>query len=397
MSKPFGTVPYGARKIPEPFTLRVPDQDLEEFRTLLKLSKIGPETFYNRHEDGQFGVSRKWLAEAKDAWLQSDWRDLEKRVNKFPNFKAQVDNSEGYTVDIHFIALFSNKADAKPVIEMHGWPGSFLEFLPMLNLLTEKYTPDTLPYHVIVPSLPGYGLSGDARPLDAEVDMDLASKVLHQLMLDLGFGGGYAASGGDVGSGLATTMSHYAECKAVHVNMMNSTAEGAEIKEEYYSPAELEHLKRNTAWRATGQGYMMEHGTRPGTVGLALSSSPLALLAWIGEKYIEWADSREPISLECILDCVGLYWFTSTYPKTLYPYRGIFTQKGWNNMSKETLLGYSYFSRELIFVPKAWMEKAYPNLSFYKAHEVGGHFAALEQPESFLKDTEEWLQLSLNK
>lgn len=216
MSKPFGTVPAGTLKVPEPFTLHVPDQDLEDFRTLLKLSPIAPETYYNRQEDGRYGVSRKWLIEAKDAWLQSDWRSLEQRVNKLPNFKTQVESPEGHSVEIHFAALFSNKPDAKPVIWMHGWPGSFLEFLPMLNLLAEKYTPNTLPYHVVVPSLPGYGLSGEARPLDAEVDLDIATKVLHQLMLDLGFAGGYVASGGDVGSALANTMSHYAECKGVH-------------------------------------------------------------------------------------------------------------------------------------------------------------------------------------
>lgn len=218
MSKNFSKVPTGARKVPESFTLHVADQEIADFQALLKLSRIGPETYYNRQEDGQFGVSRKWLVEAKNAWLQSDWRGVEDRVNAFPNFKAQVDNTEGNAVEVHFIALFSNKADAKPIICLHGWPGSFFEFLPLLRLLTAKYTPDTLPYHVIVPSLPGYGLSGDARPLDAESDMTTATAILHQLMLDLGFGEGYAASGGDVGSGIATNLSYYAECKAIHGN-----------------------------------------------------------------------------------------------------------------------------------------------------------------------------------
>lgn len=216
MSKQFSTVPKGASKVPQAFTLHVADQEIEDFKTLLKLSRIGPETFYNQQEDGQFGVSRKWLVEAKNAWLQSDWRSAEDRVNAFPNFKTQVNTPEGKPVEIHFAALFSNRADAKPIIFLHGWPGSFFEFLPMLRLLVAKYTPDTLPYHVVVPSLPGYGLSGDARPLDAEVDMAVATAIMHQLMLDLGFGGGYAVSGGDVGSGIANSLSHYAECKAVH-------------------------------------------------------------------------------------------------------------------------------------------------------------------------------------
>ncbi|KAH7036046.1 epoxide hydrolase [Microdochium trichocladiopsis] len=370
MSKKFSTVPREARRVPEAFTLHVPDQELDDFRTLLKLSRIGPETYYNRQEDGQFGVSRKWLIEAKDAWLQSDWRGLEDRVNAFPNFKAQVNTPEGHTVEIHFIALFSDRADAKPVICMHGWPGSFLEFLPILGLLVAKYTPDTLPYHVVVPSLPGYGLSSDASRVDVEVDLAAATAVLHQLMLDLGFKGGYAASGGDVGSAVARNMSHYAECKAVHVNLMIAASEGAGLTEEYYSgPGELEHLKRRLAWDATARGYSTEHGTRPATIGLALSSSPLALLAWIGEKYIEWADPRQPLSLECILDCVGLYWFTSTFPRSIYPYRGMITGTGWKPTSKDTPLGYSYFRRELGFIPKAWVDKNYPNLIFYRAHE----------------------------
>ncbi|KXJ90512.1 epoxide hydrolase [Microdochium bolleyi] len=398
MSKKFSTVPPGALKEPEAFTLHIPDQDVDEFRTLLKLSRIGPDTFYNQQEDGRFGVSRKWLAEAKDAWLQSDWRAVEDRVNAFPNFKAQVSNTEGHAAEVHFVALFSNRADAKPVICMHGWPGSFLEFLPMLGLLTSKYTPDTLPYHVVVPSLPGYGLSGDARPLNAEADMTAVTAILHQLMLDLGFGGGYAASGGDVGSGIARNLSHYAECKAVHVNLMMPVPTDGEITKEYYSgPGELEHLQRCQIWDATGRGYAIEHGTRPATIGLVLSSNPLALLAWVGEKYIEWADKRHPLSLECILECVGLYWFTSTFPRSIYPYRGLLTRTGWNSVSKETPLGYSYFSRELGFVPKAWVEKTYPNLAFYSAHDEGGHFAALEQPESFLKDVEGFLEVAFKK
>ncbi|KAJ1324762.1 microsomal epoxide hydrolase [Microdochium nivale] len=394
MSKKFSTVPPEARKVPEAFTLHVPDQHLHDFQTLLRLSPIGPETYYNRQEDGQFGVSRKWLAEAKNAWLESNWRDVEDRVNAFPNFKAQVENPEGNTVEIHFAALFSNRANAKPLICMHGWPGSFLEFLPMLGLLATKYTPDTLPYHIVVPSLPGYGLSDNARPLDAEGDMATVAAILHQLMLDLGFGRGYVASGGDVGSGLARNMSHYAECKAIHVNLLMGAEGGSEIKAEYYSnPGELAHLERARAWDSTGRGYAIEHGTRPATIGLVLSSSPLALLAWMGEKYVEWADSRHPLSLECILECVGLYWFTSTFPRSIYPYRGMVTGAGWKDVSKDIPFGYSYFSRELGFIPKAWAEKSYPNLAFYRAHEKGGHFAALEQPESFLEDVEDFLQV----
>lgn len=217
MAHAFGTVPAGAAKRPERFTLRVSDQELDDFKKLLRLSKIGPDTFYNNQEDRRFGVTRKWLAEAKDAWLKYDWREREDRINSFPNFKTRVDHEELGTTDVHFAALFSSKPGAIPVIFMHGWPGSFLEFLPVLDLVLKKYKPETLPYHLIVPSLTGYGLSASSAPVDKELTLDLVAGVMHQLMIDLGFGTGYAAQGGDVGSFLARHMSaNYKECKAVH-------------------------------------------------------------------------------------------------------------------------------------------------------------------------------------
>lgn len=222
MQEMFGTIPHGTHKTPQPFTLSIPSQDRNEFQTLLRLSKIGPETFYNQNTtDGQFGISRDWLIQAKDSWLRTDPQALENRVNAFPNFKTKVHApSEDTTSEIHFVALFSNRTNATPVIFMHGWPGCFLEFMPMLDRLVDKYTPDTLPYHVIVPSLPGYGLSGDMFHQDAETDLEDAAAILHQLMLDLGFGAGYVAQGGDVGSFLARYMSRYKECKAIHCELL---------------------------------------------------------------------------------------------------------------------------------------------------------------------------------
>ncbi|KAK6212132.1 epoxide hydrolase [Colletotrichum tabaci] len=396
MAQAFGKLPGGVLKTPEEFTLRVPDQDLEEFRQLLKLSKIGPETWYNKQEGGRFGVTREWLIKAKDAWLKYDWRKQEDRINSFPNFKSKVENADLGTLDIHFTALFSNKKDAVPVIFMHGWPGSFLEFLPMLDLLVSKYTPETLPYHVIVPSLPGYGLSADSVPLDTETTVESVTASLHQLMLDLGFGGGYAAQGGDVGSFTARLLSGYKECKAFHVNMLFPEERDIAGGTDGLSPQDLERLQRGRAWGSTGNGYAVEHGTRPATIGLVLSASPLALLAWIGEKYLEWVDARYPLQLETILDLVGLYWFTSTFPRSLYPYRplaeGLAAGKPMPiPTSKETPFGYSAFHSEISYLPKQWAEKSYPNLKFYRTQDKGGHFAALEQPETFLQDIEDFL------
>lgn len=216
-SSSFGNIPSGASGKPEPFTLHVPDSELEEFRVLLRHSKVGPETWENSRKDGEFGVTRDWIAAAKDTWLNEfDWRTHEAHINSFPNFKIPIQDAECGEFNIHFAALFSARRDATAVVFMHGWPGSFVEFLPILDILRTKYTPETLPFHAIVPSLPGYTLSS-GPPLDKDFTLDDAARVLNHLMISLGFGGGYVAQGGDVGYFLARIMAgKHDECKALH-------------------------------------------------------------------------------------------------------------------------------------------------------------------------------------
>lgn len=227
----FNSLPANMPGKPEPFTLHVPDKELSEFHELLKLSRIAPATWWNQHNDGRFGVSREWLARAKETWLTAfSWRQHESRINRFPNFKMAISDPEAGHVDIHFLALFSSKKDAMPFVFLHGFPGSFLEMLPVMELLCERYkhTPETtLPYHIIVPSLPGYGLSGGPSE-NVEMTLDLAARIMHQLMMDLGFGDGYVAQGGDLGSMLARIMSaKYSECKALHRKFFfNSVKDG---------------------------------------------------------------------------------------------------------------------------------------------------------------------------
>lgn len=218
----FDAVPAGAPGKPEPFQLHVPDSEIADFKTLLKLSPIGPQTYDNtvstREEGGKyFGVTRDWLSSAKDTWLNSfDWRAHEARINSFPNFKITIPDEGATPYSVHFAALFSKNKNAVPVIFMHGWPGCFLEFLPMLDLLRARYTPETLPFHAIVPSLTGYAMSS-GPPTDRDFTTVDCSRILNQLMIDLGFGSGYIAQGGDVGYFLACTMSaRHDECKAYH-------------------------------------------------------------------------------------------------------------------------------------------------------------------------------------
>lgn len=171
------------------------------------------------------------------------------------------------------------------------------------------------------------------------------------------------------------------------------TAEDAAGGTDGLTPQELEQTGRMLKWRSTGMSYALEHGLRPATIGLVLSASPLALLAWydvfpfssdildlqkisrIGEKYIEWVDSRYPLQLETILELVSLYWYTDTFPRSIYPYRplakAMSSEGGGTTIptSKETPLGYSCFPAEIGLMPKAWAEKSFPNLTQYRTHE----------------------------
>lgn len=201
----YGTLPHGQVDNLRPFKFRVADSQIREFKSLLATSKIGPETWYTNNGDGEFGTTREWLMKAKHSWMKFDWRKQENRINSFPNFELVVEDAAVGATPIHFTALFSKKLNALPIMFLHGWPGSFLEFLPMLDILKKKYTPETLPYHVIVPSLPQYGLSGGSTSV--EFTMEDAARLLDQLMLDLGFGSGYVVQGGDIGSFLTRILS----------------------------------------------------------------------------------------------------------------------------------------------------------------------------------------------
>lgn len=217
----FNQLPSGATGKAEAYQLSVPDKELSGLKTLLSLSPVGPETWENktstRDQGNNFGITRDWLANAKETWLEKfDWRAHEAHINSFPNFKIAIKDGDDEPLSIHFAALFSKKKDATPILFMHGWPGCFLEFLPLMELLRTKYTAETLPFHVVVPSLPGYGMSS-GPPTSRDYSLADTARVLNQLMIELGFGSGYVAQGGDLGSILSRRLSvAHDECKAFH-------------------------------------------------------------------------------------------------------------------------------------------------------------------------------------
>jgi microsomal epoxide hydrolase len=264
----------------KPFKAHVEEEKLQHFRQLLELSPIAPPTFENTSNGRNYGVHREWLQQAKKAWVNDfDWRKQEDRINSFPNFKASVKDSQGNVLDIQFLALFSEKPDAVPIAFLHGWPSSICEFLDILDLLKNKYSPQDLPYHVIVPSLPGYAYSS-GPPVDADYGIEAAGSAMNNLMVGLGFGSGYLVHGGDLGSFVSRFLALTSDsCKGMHVNMMGfppaQTADESQLDE-----GEKRALHRATEFIDAKYAFALEQGTRPATIGFVLSSSPLALLSW---------------------------------------------------------------------------------------------------------------------
>lgn len=320
-------------------------------------------------------------------------RSVEDEINSFPNFKLPVRyNTDTY--NIHFAALFSASLSAVPVMMLHGWPGSFLEFLPIMHILATKYTPETLPYHIIVPSLPGYALSSPP-PKDKDFRLEDAAIILDTLMRQLGFENvGYVVQGGDVGSKLARVLGGTTNnvAKAVHLNFC-IMPDPINIPSTIYNKLESQGIERAKWFKSIGSAYALEQATRPSTIGLVLSSSPLALLAWVGEKFLEWTD--EDPDMQTVLADVTLYWLSNCASTCLWPYRQLFTPGNigahenpeWHIHKP---LGFSWFPKEIAPVPKAWVETT-GNLVWHRQHDRGGHFAALERPDVLLDDFEDFV------
>lgn len=281
---PFDTILSNASLECKPFEARISDQELDDFKTLLQVSKIGPNTYENQIADvkdyASYGITRQWLVDAVETWKNDyDWRKTEDRINALPNWKTKIEY-QGDSFLVHFAALFSKKKDAVPLLVMHGWPGSFLEFTPTLEMLKQKYKEEELPFHIITPSLVGYGYSSGA-PLDKDFRVEDLAGVMDNLMRGLGFDSGYITQGGDIGSFVSRVLAVNSDaCKAVHLHLMVGVAPKDE--EEYKSLDEKEQkgLQQQMLFGTLGNAYGREHGTRPATIGLVLSSSPVALLAW---------------------------------------------------------------------------------------------------------------------
>jgi epoxide hydrolase len=351
-----------------PFALRVPDAALEDLRERLDRSRWPDEL------DGQgwaYGIPRAYLEELARYWRHEyDWRAQEARLNALPNYVTEIDGA-----DVHFVHLPSPDPDALALVITHGWPGSIVELLGVLGPLSESF-------HVVAPTIPGFGLSGPTREPGWDVERVAAAWAV--LMERLGYDR-YGAQGGDWGSRIAWELGRRqpARVAGVHVNMLVPVEPPAGVE---LTAAEAERLARRRRWVADGTAYMQLQATRPQTLAYALTDSPVGQLAWIAEKFHEWADPGSVIDRDDLLTNVMLYWLTGTAGSSArlyyeFHHGGVFGPPE----PTSTPTGVCVFPHD-VAQPLRRFAEAENNVVHWTEQPRGGHFGALEEPELLVAD-----------
>jgi pimeloyl-ACP methyl ester carboxylesterase len=369
------------------FRVHIGGDQLDDLRQRLARARWpepGPVTDWSQ------GVPVDWLRDLCSYWQDGyDWRQCEKRLNDLPQFKTDIDG-----LGIHFIHVQSREPHALPLVMTHGWPGSVVEFLDVIGPLADPiaYGDDAADaFHVVCPSLPGYGFSD--KPSEAGWGVDRTAGAWAALMARLGYDR-YGAQGGDWGAAVSTTLGERDNDHVVgiHTNMAMVGPDPDTMGDlTEFEQRSLADLADTLEW---GMGYAGEQATRPQTVGYGLVDSPVGQCAWIAEKYWAWTDhDGDPttaLSRDQMLDNITVYWLTASAASSARMY----WESGWTRPSGRARLasaqplsmptGISIFPREIIRPSRRWCEKRYTDLRFYEQPERGGHFAAWEQPELFV-------------
>ncbi|GAA5845425.1 hypothetical protein JCM9279_003026 [Rhodotorula babjevae] len=360
--------------------------DLDSLRQSIASTRLPAETYASKQ--AKYGIQHAWIKDALAYWQDGfSWQKYEDKINAVDHFMTTVDD-DGHDFQVHFLLHESDDPNAIPLLLLHGWPGSAFEFVEVIKLLRESKSPS---FHLIAPMEPGYGWSS-GPPLDRGFSMYDCARLMDKLMTGLGFGDGYAVQGGDIGSGLARVLALKHNAKAINVNYLPAVAPPDDAPERHQlKPHEEKALERSETFQTTGRGYAIEQATRPGTVGIVVGSSPVALLAWLGEKYAEWTDDDLP--LDDILGIATFWWLRDSYPSSIWAYAemqktGISALHNDPQHRLDKPLGFSSFAKEISSTPEAWAGRN-ANLQWYRYHDKGGHFAAAERPEEFAKDMQD--------
>jgi pimeloyl-ACP methyl ester carboxylesterase len=374
-----------------PFQVEIPEAQLAELRRRIEATRWPSRELV---EDRSQGVQLATMQALARYWTTAyDWRKCEARLNALPQFTTEIDG-----VDIHFIHVRSPHEHALPLIMTHGWPGSVVELLDVVAPLTDPTAHGGIPtdaFDLVLPSLPGYGFSGEPRELGW--DAGHIAVAWAELMNRLGYTR-YVAQGGDVGAAVTDLMSRQGPdgLLGVHTNLLVPVLGIAdqlpkESEQERAAAAQL------ATFMETGFGYFLEMATRPQTIGYALLDSPVALAAWLldhdTDSYYKIARAfvdGQPtgnLTRDNILDNITLYWLTGTGASAARNYwddaRARAQAAGQAPPPASVPVGFTTFPGEIWATPRSWAEAAYPGLAYFNEVDKGGHFAAWEEPELF--------------
>ena len=369
----------------EPFRIAVSEAEIEDLRGRLRAARW-PDQIPG--SGWTYGTDLETLRSVADHWSDGyDWRRHEAELNEFPQFLTTIQGQR-----IHFLHVRSPEPDAMPLVLTHGWPGSISEFVRVIGPLADPVSHGGRAedaFHVVVPSLPGYGFSGPTS--EPGWDVRRTAGAWAELMGQLGYDR-YGAQGGDWGSMVSR---HLADVDAdhvigVHVNMAMGFPPGEADDMEDMSEREADGLARMQEYMGTGSGYVAIQSTRPQTLAYGLTDSPVGLLGWILEKFRAWTDNDgdvlEAVSLDELLTNVSIYWFTGTAGSSarMY-YESIASGAVLVPPSGRVPLGVASFPKEIITSRRRWIERD-SNLIHWSEFDEGGHFAALEQPDLLVRD-----------
>jgi len=368
-----------------PFTVAIADSELEDLQQRLARTRW-PE---RETTDGwSQGIPLDYTRELANYWASTyDWRRFEKKLNGWPQFKTGIED-----IDIHFIHRRSPHEDALPLIMSHGWPGSVAEFHKVIDALADPTAHGGKAedaFHVVAPSLPGYGFSGKpARPGTSVVKI---GHMWGQLMDRLGYDR-YVAQGGDWGSMITQSMgqTETQHCAGIHITLPIVAPDPDTM--DNLTEQEQSALQAMAFYNDWDSGYSKQQSTRPQTLGYGLADSPVGQMAWIVEKFYAWTDCEKDgikhpenvLSKDELLDNVMMYWLNNTAASSARLY--------WESFNKVNLdpidmpVGCSIFPKEIFRCSRRWAEKRFSNLVYWNELERGGHFAALELPDIFLQE-----------
>lgn len=375
------------------FEARAPDEELDDLRARLAAARLPEaETVHRAAPDPrrwEQGVPLADLAETVNYWRTAyDWRSFEARLNRIGQFRTTIDG-----LGLHFLHRRSARADATPLILTHGWPGSVAEFAHVVDDLADPKEPGAPAFHLVVPSLPGFGYSD--KPATAGWGIEKIAAAWVELMGRLGYEK-FLAHGGDWGGVITTVLGGRYPDRVLGIHSVLAQAPPG-LATDGLTPLERKWTEETRDFWCNRAAYAKQQATRPQTIGYALVDSPVGLLAWILDKFAEWTDTEdspfETISRDRLLDDVTLYWLTRTGASAARIY---YESHGGVNaldpdLRVEVPSAISIYPRDIEKCPRAWAQERHRQIVRWGMPETGGHFPSLEVPEYFVRDLQDGL------